>query len=82
MLQLYVFMRKKGVIVVDNNTCFILGLDELSYCIKTTHGEHSNPVHVAYKSCKCDASTCSCQISFDGNLFPLSFLRRYLHNSY
>jgi hypothetical protein len=42
----------------EDNTCFILGLDEFSYCITTTCGECSNPVHVAYKSCPCDASTC------------------------
>jgi hypothetical protein len=46
------------VVVVDDNTCFILGLDELSYCITMTCGEGSNPVHVAYKFCWCHASTC------------------------
>jgi hypothetical protein len=33
------------VIVVDDNICFILSWDELSYCITTTRaGERSNPV--------------------------------------
>jgi hypothetical protein len=80
MLQLYVFMRKMGVIVVDDNTCFIWGLDGLSYCITNTCRECWNPVFVTCKSCQCDTSKC-CQISFYGNLFPLSSLRRYLHNS-
>jgi hypothetical protein len=31
------------VLAVDDNIYF---LDELSYCISTTHGEHSNPVRV------------------------------------
>jgi hypothetical protein len=31
---------RRGVIAVDDNICFILSLDELSYCITTTSGEH------------------------------------------
>jgi hypothetical protein len=34
----------------------------------------SNRVCVVYKSCRCDVSSCWHQISFDGNIFPLSSL--------
>jgi hypothetical protein len=39
------------VIVVDDNICFTLSLDKMSYCITTTCREHSNPVGVTQSTC-------------------------------